>query len=100
MLFRSRATIPTLKMKEVPVALDEWNYWYGPDLFGEIGTRYFLRDALGIAVDARVLAHDVLDGFDDGGKVGHAKVSGNGLKAKNGRCIQWLAEAYNSRSRA
>ncbi len=44
-----RKTIPTLKMKEVPVALDEWNYWYGPDLYGEIGTRYFLKDALGIA---------------------------------------------------
>jgi alpha-N-arabinofuranosidase len=30
-------------------ALDEWNYWYGPHVFGELGTRYFLRDALGIA---------------------------------------------------
>ena len=29
--------------------MDEWNYWYGPDLFGELGTRYFLKDALGIA---------------------------------------------------
>ncbi len=44
-----RATIPTLKIKEVPVALDEWNYWYGPDLYGEIGVRYFLKDALGVA---------------------------------------------------
>ncbi|MGZ5439944.1 MAG: alpha-L-arabinofuranosidase C-terminal domain-containing protein, partial [Candidatus Aminicenantales bacterium] len=44
-----RATIPTLKMKEVPVALDEWNYWYGPDIYGEIGTQYFLEDALGVA---------------------------------------------------
>jgi len=44
-----RATIPTLKLKEVPVALDEWNYWYGPDLYGEIGVRYFLKDALGVA---------------------------------------------------
>jgi len=31
------------------VSLDEWNYWYGPHVFGELGTRYFLRDALGIA---------------------------------------------------
>jgi len=31
------------------VALDEWNYWYGPDLYGEIGVRYFLKDALGVA---------------------------------------------------
>ena len=44
-----RATIPTLKTKEVPVALDEWNYWYGPYVYGELGTQYFLEDALGIA---------------------------------------------------
>jgi alpha-N-arabinofuranosidase len=43
------ATIPTLKAKKVPVALDEWNYWYGPALYGEIGTQYFLEDALGVA---------------------------------------------------
>ncbi|OGD20526.1 MAG: hypothetical protein A2W03_02220 [Candidatus Aminicenantes bacterium RBG_16_63_16] len=44
-----RATITALKTKEVPVALDEWNYWYGPDVYGEIGTQYFLEDALGVA---------------------------------------------------
>jgi alpha-N-arabinofuranosidase len=42
-------TIPALKDKRVPIALDEWNYWYGNEVFGELGTRYFLRDALGIA---------------------------------------------------
>ncbi len=41
--------IPALANKHIPIALDEWNYWYGPDLYGEIGTRYFQRDALGIA---------------------------------------------------
>lgn len=35
--------------KAIPVALDEWNYWYGEHLYGELGTRYFLRDGLGIA---------------------------------------------------
>lgn len=35
--------------KAVPVALDEWNYWYGEHVFGELGTRYFLRDGLGVA---------------------------------------------------
>ncbi len=35
--------------KAVPVALDEWNYWYGDHVFGELGTRYFLRDGLGVA---------------------------------------------------
>jgi alpha-N-arabinofuranosidase len=44
-----RAAIGALKSKQVPVALDEWNYWYGPDIYGEIGTQYFLEDALGIA---------------------------------------------------
>jgi len=44
-----RKSIPELKGKGIPVALDEWNYWYGPELYGQIGTRYFLKDALGIA---------------------------------------------------
>jgi alpha-N-arabinofuranosidase len=43
------AAIPEVKGKSIPICMDEWNYWYGPDLYGEIGTRYFLRDALGIA---------------------------------------------------
>lgn len=34
---------------DMPVALDEWNYWYGPHVFGELGTRYFLKDGLGVA---------------------------------------------------
>ncbi len=44
-----RATIPPLRDKPVPVALDEWNYWYGPHVYGELGTQYFLEDALGVA---------------------------------------------------
>lgn len=43
-----RMTIPALKDKDICIALDEWNYWYGPYLYGELGTRYFLKDALGI----------------------------------------------------
>jgi alpha-L-arabinofuranosidase len=46
---RYRENIPSLKAKTVPVALDEWNYWYGPHVYGEIGTQYFLEDALGVA---------------------------------------------------
>jgi alpha-L-arabinofuranosidase len=42
-------TIPQMQGKDIRVSLDEWNYWYGPHVFGELGTRYFLRDALGIA---------------------------------------------------
>jgi len=44
-----RKTIPALKGKDIRIALDEWNYWYGPDRYGEIGVRYFLKDALGVA---------------------------------------------------
>jgi alpha-N-arabinofuranosidase len=44
-----RREIDALKGKDIRIALDEWNYWYGPHLFGELGTRYFLQDALGIA---------------------------------------------------
>jgi alpha-N-arabinofuranosidase len=44
-----RETIPGLKGKNILVALDEWNYWYGPYVYGELGTQYFLKDALGVA---------------------------------------------------
>jgi alpha-N-arabinofuranosidase len=44
-----RQTIPGLKGRDIQVALDEWNYWYGPHLYGELGTQYFLKDALGVA---------------------------------------------------
>lgn len=35
--------------RDIKVILDEWNYWYGPHVYGLLGTRYFLRDALGVA---------------------------------------------------
>lgn len=44
-----RRELPQLKGKDIRIALDEWNYWYGAEVFGELGTRYFLKDALGIA---------------------------------------------------
>jgi len=44
-----RQRFESLKGKDIDIALDEWNYWSGPHLFGELGTRYFLKDALGIA---------------------------------------------------
>ncbi len=46
---RYRQQIGAIKGKDIRVAMDEWNYWYGPQPFGELGTRYFLKDALGIA---------------------------------------------------
>jgi alpha-N-arabinofuranosidase len=44
-----RRTIPGLSGRDIRVAIDEYNYWYGAYVFGELGTRYFLKDALGIA---------------------------------------------------
>jgi alpha-N-arabinofuranosidase len=46
---RYRREIAALKGKDIRIAMDEWNYWYGPHVFGELGTRYFMKDALGIA---------------------------------------------------
>ncbi|MFA5293723.1 MAG: alpha-L-arabinofuranosidase C-terminal domain-containing protein [Phycisphaerae bacterium] len=44
-----RKNLKSLKGKDIRIALDEWNYWYGDHIFGELGTRYYLKDALGIA---------------------------------------------------
>jgi alpha-N-arabinofuranosidase len=44
-----RRELPSLKGKDIRLALDEWNYWYGPNEYGELGTRYFLQDGLGAA---------------------------------------------------
>lgn len=38
-----------LKGTDLKIAFDEYNYWYGPHVFGELGTRYFQKDGLGIA---------------------------------------------------
>ncbi|MBN2214860.1 MAG: hypothetical protein JW723_11495 [Bacteroidales bacterium] len=44
-----RKEIPGLEGKDIRICMDEWNYWYGPHIYGELGTRYFMRDAMGIA---------------------------------------------------
>ncbi len=44
-----REEFPELQGKDIRIAMDEWNYWYGPHVFGELGTRYFVKDGLGIA---------------------------------------------------
>ena len=46
---RYRKEIPGLGDKDIRICMDEYNYWYGPHIYGELGTRYFMRDALGIA---------------------------------------------------
>ncbi|MDE3066083.1 MAG: alpha-N-arabinofuranosidase [Verrucomicrobiota bacterium] len=44
-----RHDIPGLAARHIRVAMDEWNYWYGDYLYGELGVRYHLKDALGVA---------------------------------------------------
>jgi len=51
-----RRELTGLAARDIRVALDEWNYWYGPFEYGELGTRYFLKDALGIAAGLHELA--------------------------------------------
>jgi len=48
--------IESLRGKDIRIALDEWNYWYGPSVFGELGTRYHLKDGLGIAAGIHEMA--------------------------------------------
>jgi alpha-L-arabinofuranosidase len=44
-----RSEIKGLAQKNIRIAMDEWNYWYGDYLYGELGVRYHHKDALGIA---------------------------------------------------
>jgi alpha-N-arabinofuranosidase len=50
--------IPALTEKSIPIAVDEWNYLYGAYLYGPGGTRYFLKDALGIAAGLQEYARN------------------------------------------
>ena len=44
-----RQSIPGLAARGLRIAMDEWNYWYGPYVYGELGVQYHLKDALGVA---------------------------------------------------
>ncbi|MBN2329291.1 MAG: alpha-L-arabinofuranosidase [Candidatus Omnitrophica bacterium] len=44
-----RQELDSLKGRDIRIAMDEWNYWYGPYIYGELGVPYHLQDALGIA---------------------------------------------------
>ncbi|MBN2506257.1 MAG: alpha-N-arabinofuranosidase [Verrucomicrobia bacterium] len=60
---RARRELRELEGKDIRIAMTEWNYWYGPHVFGELGTRYFLKDALGIAAGLHEFARqsDIID---------------------------------------
>ncbi|MFO0928495.1 MAG: alpha-L-arabinofuranosidase C-terminal domain-containing protein [Gemmataceae bacterium] len=53
-----RQNLASLQGKDIRIALDEWNYWYGPTPFGELGTRYYQKDALGIAAGLHEMARN------------------------------------------
>ena len=53
-----RKRFDSLKGKDIRITMDEWNYWYGPYLFGELGTRYFQKDALGVAAGLNEFARN------------------------------------------
>ncbi len=44
-----QAKLGLLPDKMVPIAMDEWNYWHQPYIYGELGCAYDLADALGVA---------------------------------------------------
>jgi len=44
-----RAEIKQIQDKDIQIAMDEWNYWYGDYVYGELGVRYHHKDALGVA---------------------------------------------------
>ncbi|MBN2023563.1 MAG: hypothetical protein JW809_12330 [Pirellulales bacterium] len=44
-----QAELKQLGGRVIPIAMDEWNYWYHPYEYGEAGCVYQLRDALGVA---------------------------------------------------
>jgi len=44
-----RKELPVLEGRDIRIAMDEWNYWYRPYVYGELGCIYRLRDGLGIA---------------------------------------------------
>ncbi|MBN1509408.1 MAG: hypothetical protein JW955_21355 [Sedimentisphaerales bacterium] len=47
---RLQGELGLLDKRPMPIAMDEWNYWHHPYVYGELGCAYDLSDALGVAV--------------------------------------------------
>ena len=45
-----QAQLGLLPDSMIPIAMDEWNYWHGKYVYGELGCVYDLADALGVAL--------------------------------------------------
>jgi alpha-L-arabinofuranosidase len=46
---RDQATIAQMNGRNIRLVMDEWNYWYGNYIYGQLGVQYHLKDALGVA---------------------------------------------------
>jgi alpha-N-arabinofuranosidase len=44
-----QASLPNLRGRLMPIAMDEWNYWHREYAYGELGCVYELADGLGVA---------------------------------------------------
>jgi len=44
-----QASLPNLKGRVIPIAMDEWNYWHREYVYGELGCAFDQADALGVA---------------------------------------------------
>jgi alpha-N-arabinofuranosidase len=44
-----QASLPNLKGRIIPIAMDEWNYWHRDYVYGELGCVYDLADGLGVS---------------------------------------------------
>lgn len=44
-----QASLPNLKGRVIPIAMDEWNYWHREYAYGELGCVYEWQDGLGTA---------------------------------------------------
>jgi alpha-N-arabinofuranosidase len=45
-----KESMPVVNQQDIKVAFDEWNFWYGDYVYGELGTQYRLKDAIGVAM--------------------------------------------------
>lgn len=44
-----QASLPNLKGRIIPIAMDEWNYWHREYEYGELGCSYDWADGMGVA---------------------------------------------------
>src|SRR4029077_6612957 len=45
-----KTNLPIVNKRTITVAFDEWNFCNGDYVYGELGTQYRLKDALGVAM--------------------------------------------------